>query len=148
MKTASATIQIDAPPMTVWSILTDLGRYGEWNPLFPAASGQVAPGNRITLKSVRPGNGRAMTVRPRIVAAEPGAELSWCSSLPGIIGGEHSYTLTPAGSGTRLVQSESFRGLLVPFAGKAVAGAEAGFQRVNAALKQRAEAIARDQRAP
>jgi len=146
MKTASATIQIDAPPMTVWSVLTDLDRYGEWNPLFPAASGQVAPGNRITLKSVR--NGRAMTVRPRIVAAEPGAELRWDSSLPGIIGGEHSYTLTPAGGGTRLVQSESFRGLLVPFAGEAVAGAQVGFQRVNAALRQRAEALARDQRAP
>ena len=29
--------------------------------------------------------------------------------------GEHRFALTPAGGGTRLVQSESFRGLLVPF---------------------------------
>jgi uncharacterized protein YndB with AHSA1/START domain len=49
MKTMSATIQIDAPPEAVWAILTDLGRYPEWNPLFREASGQVAVGNRITL---------------------------------------------------------------------------------------------------
>ncbi len=39
MKTMSATIQIDAPPMTVWAVLIDLSRYPEWNPLFREASG-------------------------------------------------------------------------------------------------------------
>lgn len=59
---------------------------------------------------------------------------------PGIIGGEHTFALSPAGGGTRLVQSESFRGLLVPFSGQVFARAEAGFRLLNEALKQRAEA--------
>jgi hypothetical protein len=42
--------------------------------------------------------------------------------------------------GTRLVQSESFRGLLVPFSGKTLASTEAAFQALNQALKERAEA--------
>ena len=39
MKIISAGIEIGAPPMTVWAVLTDLGRYPEWNPLFREASG-------------------------------------------------------------------------------------------------------------
>ncbi len=42
--------------------------------------------------------------------------------------------------GTWLVQSESFRGLLVPLSGKTLASTEAAFQALNQALKERAEA--------
>jgi len=53
--------------------------------------------------------------------------------------GEHSFVLTPVDGGTRLVQSESFRGLLVPFSGKTLASAEASFRALNEALKKRVE---------
>jgi hypothetical protein len=140
MKTMSAAIQIDAPPMTVWAILTDLNSYPDWNPLFREASGQIAVGNRITLRTVHPANGRPMTVKPKITVANPGAELRWTSSLPGIISGEHSFTLTQADGGTRLVQAETFRGLLVPFSGKTFARADVSFKGLNEAIKKRAEA--------
>jgi hypothetical protein len=123
----------------VWAVLTDLGRYPEWNPLFREASGRVAAGNRITLRSVHPANGRLMTVKPKITVANPDTELRWVSSLPGIISGEHRFTLTPAEGGTRLEQSETFRGLLTAFPGKTFAPAEASFQAPNQALKNRAE---------
>jgi hypothetical protein len=142
MTTMSATIDIGAPPREVWAILTDLGRYHEWNPLFVEATGNVAVGQRITLRSKHPANGRLMTVKPKITVARPGAELRWTSSLPGVISGEHSFTLTPAGDGTRVVQSETFRGLLARFSGQTLAKAEASFQVLNEALKQRAEARA------
>jgi hypothetical protein len=96
MKTMPATIQIDAPPEAVWAVLTDLSSYPEWNPLFREASGQVAVGNRIRLRSVHPANGGLMTVKPKITVADPGAELRWVASLPGIISGEHHFTLTAA----------------------------------------------------
>jgi hypothetical protein len=140
MKTMSATIQIDASPMTVWAILTDLNSYPDWNPLFREASGQIAVGSRITLRAVHPANGRLMTVKPKITVADPGAELRWTSSLPGIISGEHSFTLTQADGGTRLVQAETFRGLLVPFSGQTFARSDASFNGLNEAIKQRAEA--------
>jgi uncharacterized protein YndB with AHSA1/START domain len=112
MKTMSAIIQIDAPPGAVWATLTDLGRYPEWNPLFREASGQVAVGNRITLRSVHPANGRLMTVKPKITIADPG---------------------------TRLEQSETFRGLLAAFPLKTFVQAEASFRSLNEAIKQRTE---------
>jgi hypothetical protein len=39
------------------------------------------------------------------------------------------------------VQSETFKGLLVPVSGRALARAETGFQALNSALKARAEAL-------
>ena len=140
MKVISATVEIAAPPMTVWAVITDLDRYPEWNPLFPEASGKVAVGSRITLLSVHPANGRLMTIKPTIIVAEPGVELRWTAGLPGIIGGEHSFALTPLTGGTRLVQSESFRGVLAPFSRRTMANTSTSFRELNEALKKRAEA--------
>ena len=138
MRTVSSTIDIDAPPSQVWAVLTDLAAYPEWNPLFPKASGQIAVGERLTLAS-RPTVGRPMTIRPKLLAVQSGAELRWAASVPGIIGGEHSYILIAVGGGTRLVQSETFRGLLVPLSGKAITAIEGDFAALNRALKQRVE---------
>ena len=137
MKTVSATTQIDAPPMAVWAVLTDLSRYPEWNPLFREASGEVAVGERITLRAVQPANGRLMTVKAKIVTASPGAELRWASALPGIMSGEHSFVLTPLNEGTRLAQTEIYGGLLA--ATVSVPRTETIFQAMNDALKERVE---------
>ena len=139
MKVIAANVEIAAPPMTVWAVITDLGRYPEWNPLFREASGKIAVGSRITLRSVHPANGRLMTIKPKIVVAEPGVELRWAAGLPGIIGGEHSFALTPLTGGTRLVQSESFRGVLAPFSRRTMANTSTSFRELNEALKKRAE---------
>jgi hypothetical protein len=137
MKTVSATTQIDAPPMAVWAVLTDLSRYPEWNPLFREASGEIAVGSRITLRAVQPANGRLMTVKAKIVAADPGAELRWASALPAIMSGEHSFVLTPLNGGTRLAQTEIYGGLLA--ATVSIPRTETIFQAMNDALKQRVE---------
>jgi hypothetical protein len=137
MKTVSATTQIDAPPLAVWAVLTDLSRYPEWNPLFREASGQIAVGGRITLRAVQPANGRLMTVKAKIVAADPGAELRWTSALPAIMSGEHSFVLTPLDGGTRVAQTEIYGGLLA--ATVSIPRTETIFQAMNDALKQRVE---------
>jgi hypothetical protein len=131
VKRVSATIQIGAPPQAVWAALTDLGRYPEWSPLFCEASGQVAVGNRITLRAVHPAYGRLMTVTRRSPSPTRGAELRWVSSLPGIISSEHCFALTPEGGGTRLEQSETFRGLLADFPGKSSPAPRPSFLALN-----------------
>jgi hypothetical protein len=138
VKKVSATTWIDAAPTEVWAILTDLSRYREWNPLFREAAGDIAVGRRIFLRSY-PAGGRPMTLRPTITAATAGTELGWAARLPGIMGGEHRFELRPGNGGTLVVQSETFRGLLVPFSGKALDRAETSFQALNGALKARAE---------
>jgi hypothetical protein len=139
VRTVSASIGIDVPPAQVWTVLTDLASYPDWNPLFRTAAGEIAVGATITLKSVHPVGGRIMTVKATILAAEPGAELRWTAGLKGLIGGEHSFALSPAGNGARLVQSETFGGLLVPLSGTVLTRAEASFRDLNEAIKMRAE---------
>ena len=138
MTTVSAATWIDAPPATVWSVLTDLARYPEWNPLFPHADGDLATGQRITLRRA-PGGGFPGTIRPRVTALSPDTELQWESRLPGLITGQHRFTLKPGNGGTLVLQSETFSGFLVRFSGRALDRAEAEFQALNAALKARVE---------
>ena len=139
MTEISAATEIAASPQQVWAVLTDLASYPEWNPLFREASGQLTAGARVTLKSVHPANGHLMTVKVKVLAAEPATELRWASSLPGIITGEHSFTLTAAGNGTRLVQTETYRGLLARMSAQTISATQAAFQALNQAIKQRAE---------
>jgi hypothetical protein len=139
MTEISATVQIDASPRQVWATLADLASYPHWNPLYREASGQLATGSTVMLKAVRPGTARAMTVKVKVLAAEPRAELRWVSRLPGIITGEHSFILTPADGGTRLVQTENYRGLLARMSAKSISRTTASFEALNQAIKQRAE---------
>ncbi len=141
MKTISHSIQINAPAGEVWEVLTDLAAYPDWNPFIREASGEVAVGQRLTLKMF-PADGKPMTFRPRVLVADPGMELRWIGRLvlPGIFDGEHSFTLTAtATGGTGLLQAEKFSGLLVPFTGKTIESTEKSFAALNQALKTRVE---------
>ena len=80
-----------------------------------------------------------MSIKVKVLAAEPGTQLRWVSSLPGIITGEHSFTLTPADGGTRLVQTETYRGLLARMSARTISRTQASFEALNQAIKQRTE---------
>ncbi len=141
-RTIQHSIDIDAPPAAVWAQLTDTAAYGEWNPFLRRLSGELTPGARLAVEIAPPG-ARSMRFKPKVLAAEPGRELRWLGrlGLPGIFDGEHSFRLEPLpGGGTRLVQAERFRGLLVGLFGGTLEKTKAGFEQMNRALKQRTEA--------
>ncbi len=141
MRSISATVDIAATPERVLGRPRRPGRLPpEWNPFIRSASGKLAEGARLTLRLVPPG-GRAMTFGPTVLAARPGELLRWIGRLivPGIFDGTHQFALEDLGGRTRLTQSETFRGLLVPFTGRTFTRTEAGFHALNQALKDRAE---------
>src|SRR5687768_1962 len=116
MKKLTATIDIDAAPETIWAVLVDLSRYAEWNPFIVEAEGRAEPATRLRLRMCPPA-GRAMTLKPRVTVVEPGRVFEWVGRLgvPGLFTGRHRFELQPIATGTRLVQSEQFTGLLVLF---------------------------------
>lgn len=122
--------------------MADVEAYERWNPFIVQGEGHVAVGERLRLR-MAPEGGRAMTFKPKILAADPGRQLRWLGrlGLPRLFDGEHVFRLEATPTGTRLTQSETFRGLLVPLFGKVVDRAQDDFARLNAALKRRAEAI-------
>jgi hypothetical protein len=143
MKSIRTDIAIDAPPETIWRILTDFSRYPEWNPFIPAAEGAAREGETITVRIDPPG-GQGMTFPPTIRRVDPNRELRWLGRLllPKVFDGEHIFELHSRNGGTRFVQRETFSGLLIPLLwGSMKAPTRRGFEAMNEALKARAEAV-------
>ena len=136
----SKEISIGSPPEVVWEILTDLDAYGSWNPFLVEARGKTEPGEKLTITGKATEKG--FTFHPRVTESVPGRRLAWVGKLggvPGLFTGEHRHELEKTPEGTRYTQSEIFSGILVPFTGKVIAATEAAFERMNEALKARAE---------
>ena len=141
MKTLQATVDINAPVHRVWSVLSDVAAYPEWNPFIRRVEGTLQPGSRLTVR-IEPPGGSGMTFKPTVQVVEPDRLLRWLGRLllPGVFDGEHSLELQPLdGSRTRFIQSERFSGILVPLLGSALTRTQRGFEEMNQALKARAE---------
>jgi hypothetical protein len=138
MRTVTSTIELDARPDEIWHALTDTAVHSDWNPFITELHGDLAVGNRIDVRIAPPG-GKPMSFRPTVTDVEPGRKLAWLGHflVPGLFDGAHVFTLEPLPDGrTRLVQSETFRGLLVGLAGRLLDNTEAGFAAMNEALRR------------
>ena len=142
MKSLDTSIDIDAPPDRVWSILTDFEAYPAWNPFITSIEGETRVGGRLKAQ-LSPPNGKAMTFKPTVQVFEEGSELTWLGRvlMPGIFDGRHTLRVEARGDGSRFIQRERFTGiisgLLMRFIGE---DTEKGFHLMNEALKERAEA--------
>jgi hypothetical protein len=137
-----AEIEINASPETVWSILTDLEHYPDWNPFVVSASGTVAVGERLENRLQPPGR-KPRTFKPTVTSVEPGQTFEWLGRVGfrGIFDGRHRFELRPTRAGTHLTQIEEFSGVLVRVMRRALdTETLQGFHDMNAALKRRAEA--------
>ena len=143
MKELHAEIEIDAPAERVWHLLTDFASYPQWNPFIRSIRGQLIRGEGLEVR-IEPPGGRGMTFKPKVLNAEDNRELRWLGHLlvPGLFDGEHSFTIESlAKNRVRFVQREAFKGLLVPlFARSLETNTQRGFEEMNRALKERAEA--------
>jgi hypothetical protein len=87
--------------------------------------------------------GKAMSVSPTVVMADDNREFSWLGKLgiKGIFDGHHHFRIEPTSDGTtRFKQSEEFSGILIPLLWKMLnSKTRAGFEAMNAALKDRVE---------
>ena len=132
-------IDIEAPPEEVWPHLIGLAAYADWNPFITRAAGAAEEGQKLSLRMEPPG-GRGMTFSPRVTAVSTSAHFEWLGHLvvPGLFDGRHRFELVATDSGTRFVQSESFRGLLVRPLRRSLDGrTRDGFEAMNAALRRR-----------
>lgn len=143
MRQIVTQVDIAVSPERVWSILTDFSAYPQWNPFIRSLSGVAKPGEKLRV-TIQPEGHRAMTFRPRVLTATNQQELRWLGRLgfPGLFDGEHYFQLTALGEGNTLfVQGEKFSGVLVGlFLHSMEPATTAGFDAMNRALKERAEA--------
>ena len=144
MKELHSQIGINASAERVWGILTDFASYPQWNPFIRHISGELKVGERLDVRLEPPG-GRGITLRPTVLSAEANRGLRWLGHLlvPGLFDAEHSLLIQPLEeSRVRFIQSEMFEGLLVPLLARSLDNNTLrGFEEMNGALKERAEAL-------
>jgi hypothetical protein len=151
-RTLEEEIAIKAPASKVWSIITDLSKYSEWNTFvtkidLPNGSG-LRVGAPVRLEIAMKQGAASQAYDDTITKVEPGKELVWAGGLGfGVLLGmkvEHFQILTEDGCepGTcRYRQGEVFTGALVPAAAmtSAFSDLQAAYVRMNQELKCKAE---------
>jgi len=142
MKELHSQIDISASAERVWELLTDFASYPQWNPFIRHISGEPTTGERLKVR-LEPPESRGITLRPKVLAAEPNHQLRWLGHLlvPGLLDAEHSFIIRALEEDrVRFVHTEAFRGLLVPLFARSLDNSTLrGFEEMNRALKERAE---------
>lgn len=132
-------VVIHAPPERVWSVLTELEAYPEWNPFFVSAEGALVVGESLAVTMQPVGKGQ-QSFSPELLVLEPGRRLVWRGRLwfPGLFDGTHSFTIERVDAhSVRFTQYEDFSGVFVPFVD--FEPYHRGWESMNASLKRRAE---------
>jgi hypothetical protein len=108
-------IDIDAPPERVWAVLTDFSSYPDWNPFIQKIEGNVAVGETLKAEMHALHMDSPMSFSPEILVVDEHKELRWLGRLllPGIFDGEHFFQITKTETGSRMMNGENFRGILL-----------------------------------
>lgn len=104
----SDSIVVDATPSSLYELVTDIGRTGEWSPICRACWWEDGDSARVGawFAGRNEADGRTWDTRSLVEVADPGREFAW------LVGGHNvrwGYTMEPAGvDQTRLTESWDF----------------------------------------
>ena len=136
------SIIIHSSAQKIWSILTDFKNYPNWNPFIKFIEGTPKVGHKIIAK-IQPPDSSKMTFTPKVLVFDENKEFVWLGHLlfKGLFDGEHHFKLIDNQDGTTtFVQSENFKGLLVPiFKSQLDKNTRNGFELMNQKIKELAE---------
>lgn len=141
------SVDVRAPAALVWEVITDLDRYGEWNPFVVACRSSLRAGEPIDMK-VQIFDRFVQSQRETILEHVPGVRLAY--GLPpmplGALESHRSHAVEPTGPDSCRYRSH-FRltGWLAPVT-RTLLGRrlDAGFRAMTRALVQRAELLAEE----
>ncbi len=135
-------ITIDATVADVWTALTDLDRYADWNPYIVQAQGAGIAGSTVTVTTRPTGTDREFTYDVDVVSVDAPRRLEWEGGSPDRTGflTRHVWTLTETPNGTDLHHYETFHGTEAQTTFDTVKGGlRRDFDRFNAGLKSTCE---------
>jgi uncharacterized protein YndB with AHSA1/START domain len=128
---------IDVPPAVVWSVLSDLAAWPDWDSGVTAVQGRLAPGEKVSL-TVEVNPGRAFRVTVADLAAPE--RIVFRGGMPlGLFVGERTYALGGDGESTRFHMREVYTGPLAGAIFKSIPDLSGSFQQFADGLKAKAE---------
>lgn len=126
---------IDAPPSTIWRLLTNAQDYPTWNSTVVSIDGEIAPGSKIKLVSTLD---PSRTFSLKVKEFQAPSKLSWGDAL-----GTRTYTITETNDGRSLFEmSEKIGGPVFPLFASKIPSFDASFTQFTADLKAAAEKAA------
>jgi len=136
------TIDIQAPPHVVWTVIRDIERWSEWTPTVTSIrvldSGPLAVGTRALVRQPK-----LLPAQWQITEIEDGRGFTWIMRGPGVLVTAR-HRVEAAASGSRAMLSLDFSGLLGPIVAHLTRGLNSRYPALEAqGLKQRAEADSR-----
>ncbi|WP_170387960.1 SRPBCC domain-containing protein [Ruegeria atlantica] len=134
-------IVIDAPPDTVWSVLTDTANYGNWAAFLVGIKGEIMDGSKVTVDFQLDPSKEKLTTLDHTIKVVDGEQFYWAEKGPGGIRDNHHFRVEPLGEGTsRFVQSDEIIGGITFLMGGRLAKMYVdGYQAFNRGLKAEAE---------
>jgi len=142
MREIQTEIEIAAPLTKVWSILTDIDNWKEWNPIINQTSGTASLGSKLSI-TMRGKDGKdGQRYMPIVTSFEEPNYFRWRGKMMAefLFTNDKVFELTETSSGTRLIHREKFSGILVPmFWNKLNKYVPSMLKSMNDALKKSAE---------
>lgn len=133
-RTTSVSTTIQADPSIIWALLTNAADYKRWNSTIVSIEGEIAPSEKIRLKSTLDPK---RTFKLKVKKYEAEKSLVWGDAM-----GKRTYTLMPNGNGTvTFTMSEKIGGPIFPLFANKIPSFDASFDQFATDLKKEAEAI-------
>lgn len=123
---------IDAPPSTIWRLLTNAKSYPAWNSTVVSVNGEIAPGSKIELVSTLD---PSRTFKLKVKEFQAPTKLAWGDAM-----GTRVYTITETDDGrSRFEMTEKIGGPIFPLFASKIPSFDASFTKFAADLKAAAE---------
>ncbi|MGD9999824.1 MAG: SRPBCC family protein [Ilumatobacteraceae bacterium] len=117
---------IDAPPMQVWSMISDITRMGEWSPESTGGSwlkGASGPAVGAKFKGTNRNGTKRWSTTSTVTEAEPGRRFAFSVDVGPIAVSTWSFAIEPAGEGCAVTETwTDRRGRVAQWIGKAATG--------------------------
>lgn len=133
-RTTSISTTIQADPSIIWALLTNATDYKRWNSTIVSIEGEIAPGEKIKLKSTLDPK---RTFKLKVKKFDAEKSLVWGDAM-----GKRTYTLSPNGKESVLfTMVEKIGGPIFPLFASKIPSFDALFEQFAADLKKEAELI-------
>jgi uncharacterized protein YndB with AHSA1/START domain len=128
MTEVSVSREIAAPADTVWAMVSDVTRMGEWSPENERATwikGATGPRPGAKFKGTNRNGKKKWDTVAEVVEVEPGRRFSFTVSAVGLRIADWTYDFEPTASGCRVTETwTDRRGRIATVLGKPVSGVE------------------------
>lgn len=143
MQTIVTEIEIQAPPEKVWSILTDIDKWQDWNPTINASQGKASVGATVAITMMSKEAGKdGPKYNPEFIKLEEHKYFHWRAHMMAgfIFTNDKIIELEKTDSGTKVTHKETFKGAMAALMkGQMDKGVPPILKMMNKALKELAE---------